>query len=277
MKKTELIFNLVSIPVDALSLLAAGVISFYLRQRSTNIVGPIVYQLDFHQFILVVYKVVPALILIFAFLGLYNLKGTGKFISQFGKIIVGNSLGLLLVILMFFFNQSIFPSRFIILATWGLGIILVLLGRVILKFIQVALFKKNIGLHKLVIITGGNEAPLIEEVFKRRQHGYQITAEVGYSEQVLEILEKLFLENKVDEILQSNPNLNYEANLKLVQFARSKGLKFSFVPNLFEVQRNIIETDSVRGLPLISLKNTPLDGWGKVTKRILDVIISILC
>lgn len=277
MKKTELIFNLISIPVDALSMLVAGVVSFYLRQETTNIVGPIIYQLNFQQFLLLVYKVIPALILIFAFLGLYNLKGTVKFASQFGRIVVGSSLGLLLVILMFFFNQSIFPSRFIILATWGLGIILVVLGRLILKFIQITLFKKNIGLHKLVIITGGSEAPLIEEVFRHRQHGYQITAEIGYSENILTILEKLFLENKADEILQSNPNLSYVANLKLVQFARGKGLKFSFVPNLFEVQRNIIETDSIRGLPLISLKNTPLDGWGKVSKRILDVVFSLIC
>ena len=51
MKKTELIFNLISIPVDALSLLVAGVVSFYLRQESTHIVGPIIYQLNFHQFL----------------------------------------------------------------------------------------------------------------------------------------------------------------------------------------------------------------------------------
>lgn len=81
----------------------------------------------------------------------------------------------------------------------------------------------------------------------------------------------------MDEILQANPNLPEQANLKLVEFARNKGLKFSFVPNLFEVQRNIIETDNLNGIPLISLKNTPLDGWGKVVKRLLDVLLSLVC
>ena len=92
-----------------------------------------------------------------------------------------------------------------------------------------------------------------------------------------EKLEAFYRENKIDEILQANPNLGEEDNLKLVQFARNKGLKFSFVPNLFEVQRNIVETDNLNGIPIISLKNTPLDGWGKVTKRILDVILSFIC
>jgi exopolysaccharide biosynthesis polyprenyl glycosylphosphotransferase len=278
MKKTELIFNLISIPVDAIFLLLAGIVSFHLRQQSTTIVGPIIYRLDFGQFLSLVYKIIPALILIFALLGLYNLKGTRKFIQELGRIIVGESLGLLLVILLFFFNQSIFPSRFIILATWGLGIVFVVFGRLILKQIQTFLFKRDFGLHKLVIINGPKqELEVIENIFKNREHGYKITGDFEYSENTIGDLEFLYSKGIVDEILQANPNLADEANLKLVQFARNKGLKFSFVPNLFEVQRNIVETDNLNGIPLISLKNTPLDGWGKVVKRILDVVLSGAC
>ena len=278
MKKTELIFNLISIPVDALFLLLAGITSFHLRQSTTTIVGPIVYQLDFGQFLLLVYKIIPALILIFALLGLYNLKGTRKFIQELGRIIIGESLGLLLVILLFFFNQSIFPSRFIILATWGLGILFVVAGRLIIKQFQTFLFKRDFGLHKLVIINGEKkELEIIEKIFKNKKHGYKITGDFEYSESIFSDLEKLYSKGLVDEILQANPNLPNDANLKLVQFARNKGLKFSFVPNLFEVQRNIVETDNLNGIPLISLKNTPLDGWGKVAKRMLDVIVSTIC
>jgi exopolysaccharide biosynthesis polyprenyl glycosylphosphotransferase len=234
--------------------------------------------LDFNQFLTVVYQIIPALIVIFALLGLYNLRGTRKFRTELGKVIEGVSLGLLLVMLLFFFNQSIFPSRFIILATWGLGIVLVMLGRLILKFIQRVLFKKNIGLHKLVVISGGSgDAGVIEQVLKNKSHGYEVTGDFEFSEDLIVTLDEYYRENKIDEILQANPNLGEESNLKLVQFARNKGLKFSFVPNLFEVQRNIVETDQLNGVPIISLKNTPLDGWGKVTKRILDIILSSIC
>lgn len=278
MKKSELIFNLVSIPVDAISLGIAGVVSFNLRQHSLDFVGPILYHLDLNQFVLLMYKVIPALLLIFAFLGLYNLKGTRKFIKEFGRIMVGTSLGLLLVILLFFFNQSIFPSRFIILATWGFGIVMVVLGRVILKIIQIELFKQGVGLHRVVIISGGSQdAGVIEQVFKNKAHGYQVVADFKYDKNLLQYLEDYHAQNKMDEILQGNPSLPDEDNLKLVQFARNKGLKFSFVPNLFEVQRNIIETDQLNGVPVISLKNTPLDGWGKVAKRILDFLLTFIC
>ncbi len=276
-KKTELLFNLISIPVDAVSLLCAGIASFYLRQKTTTIVGPIIYQLEINSFLSVVYKIILFLIVIFALLGLYNLKGTRKFISESGKIIVGISLGLLVVILLFFFNQNIFPSRFIILATWGLGIIFVVCGRLMLKFVQIFLFSKNVGLHKLVVITGGAELPVIEKVYKNWRNGYELVAELPVNSDLFPNLEKLYSSGQIDEILQTNNGLNDADNLKLVQFARGKGLKFSFVPNLFEVQRNIIETESLNGLPVISLKNTPLDGWGKVSKRFVDLLVSAVC
>ncbi len=254
MKKSELIFNLISIPADALSLGFAGLISFHLRQSSLALVGPILYTLDINQFLIVIYKIIPALLVLFALLGLYNLKGTRKLISEFGRIVVGISLGLLLVILLFFFNQSIFPSRFIILATWGLGIVLVFLGRIILRSVQTYLFKKGIGLHRIVMISGGTEdAQVIEQVFKNKTHGYQVVGDFAFSENVFVALEKYHIKNEIDEILQANPALKDEDNLKLVQFARNRGLKFSFVPNLFgfEVQRNIIETDQLNGVCLL--------------------------
>ncbi len=218
------------------------------------------------------------MVLIFGLLGLYNLKGTRKFISEFGRIIVGISLGLLLIILLFFFNQSIFPSRFIILATWGLSIVFVMFGRFILKQIQTFLFRQGFGLHKLVIIKGdARSQEVIDQIFINQKHGYEVTAELEYTETIYTKLEQLYSQGKIDEILQSNSGIGDQINLQLVQFARNKGLNFSFVPNLFEVQRNIIETDDLNGIPLISLKNTPLDGWGKVVKRLADIIFSIIC
>lgn len=278
MKKTELILNLSSIPVDALMLLAAGIVSFYMRQYSVEFVGPIVYQLDIHNFLGVVYKIIPALLVIFAFLGLYNLKGTRNFSQELGRIAIGVSLGLLLIILLFFFDQTLFPSRFIILATWGLGIVFVVFGRAMLRRVQEQMFIKGIGLHRLVIIDGQkNSAKVIEQVYRNKAYGYQVVGELTYSESVLQELEELFDQGVIDEILQANSGLSDADNLKLVEFARNKGLQFSFVPNLFEVQRNSIEAHSLKGIPVISLKNTPLDGWGKVSKRALDIVASIIC
>ncbi len=278
MKRSELIFNITSIPIDVIALASAGVIAFYLRIRFTDLVGPITYNLNIGEFLLVSMKVIPVLILTFTLLGLYNLKGTRRFIHDFNKIIIGISLATLAVMVVFFFKQSLFPSRFIILATWVLGISFVLIGRILLRKIQTISFKQGYGLHKLVLINGsGTESEAIQESLRNPAHGYKIIKEFHNSESVVSELEDLAKTEWIDEIMQANPKATDQDNLSLVRFARKRGIQFSYVPNLFDVQRNAIELVTLRGIPVISLKNSPLDGWGKVTKRIFDIVSSIIC
>ncbi len=278
MKKPELIFNLVSLPVDATMLVAAGIFSFYSRLRFQDWVGPVIYNLQLQEFLNVVFQVVPAVLIIFAGLGLYNLKGTRRFSNELWRIILGISVGLFVVIILFFFNRELFPSRFIILASWILAIAMVVLGRMILKFVQEVLFKRGYGLHNVVIIKGTNgESEVVEAVFKKASNGYRLVAELPYVEEVIANLENLYASDKIDEIVQTNSSLNDTVNLKIVEFARNKGLQFSFLPNLFDVQRNVVEASTVNGVPIISLKNSPLNGWGKVAKRALDILASLIC
>jgi exopolysaccharide biosynthesis polyprenyl glycosylphosphotransferase len=243
---------------------------------------PLSFNLQLHDFFVLAVKALPFLLIIFAFFGLYNLKGTRNFAGEFGKIIAASSLGLLLVILVFFFNvnffQDVFPSRFIILAAWGLGIVFVFLGRLVLRSLQEFMLSQGVGLHRLAIIKGdAKETFILEKIFRNKKQGYQVVVELNYSPTVLQQLEILHKENKIDEILQANPKLDDETNFTLVEFARSKGLGFSFVPNLFEAQRNQVEMYRLSGVPIIGLKNTLLDGWGKVVKRLLDMLFSAIC
>lgn len=278
MKRSELIFNLISIPIDALALLGAGVVSFYLRGHTVALVRPVLYSLNGIDFVWVLLRIIPVLLVIFGLLGLYNLRGTRRFIHEFNKIVTGISVGLVAIFILFFFNQTVFPSRFIILAAWGLAIVFVLLGRFLLKEVQQFLFSHGYGLHKLVIINGeGMESEIIQKILKNRNYGYEIVADLIYKPEIISDLEKLYTSKQIDEIIQANPRLSDEVNLQLVEFARNKGLQFSFVPNLFEVQRNAVELNNFSGIPVISLKNTPLDGWGKVAKRLMDIVASLIC
>ena len=279
MKKSELIFNLISIPFDALMLLLAGVASFYLRLQPNVISKPIVYLLSLREFLLgYAAFLIPILLVVFALLGLYNLKGVRKLWQEAFRVTVGISLGLLVVIFMFFFDQNIFPSRFIILASWALGILFVVFGRVVIKFLQRWTYAKGIGLHRLVVINGGSTtASVVEKIYADTSLGFKVVKEIAAGPNLMAELEQLYSQQGLDEILQANSALNESESEKLVQYARNKGLAYAFLPNLFDVQKNAVETGSLGGYPVIILKNTPLDGWGKVAKRVLDIVVSAAC
>ncbi len=277
MKKPELILNLIAIPVDALMLFLAAIFSFYARWQFQSLIGPVLYDLDLATFLTSMVKVVPAILIIFALVGLYNIKGPRRFSREVSKIFLGVSVALFFIIIVFFFNREFFPSRFIILAAWGLAIFMVLFGRILLKFAQNIIFKFGYGLHNVVLITGKTaEAKSLEREFSMPRLGFQIIEKLPFDKDIFNRLQELFKAGKIDEIMQTESSLDQGDNYELVMFARKRGLRFTYIPNLFEVQKNAVEVDGFNGVPLISLKNTPLEGWGKVQKRIFDVVVSAL-
>ena len=287
MKRSEVFFNVASIPVDIIALAVAALVSFYIRTQAIS--RPIFYGLSLRSFAEFSLVSLPGVLLIFALFGLYNLKSTRRFFSEFRKIVGAVSMCLFVVMATFFFNESLFQSRFILLSTWLGGIILLTLARWALRRLQAELLRRGYGLHKLVIISGPQADENIINIYESSPElGYKVVSVINGEDNLLENLEQLYQnpgyeitenigvkqEMAFEEILQANPNLEQSTNLALVNFARSKGLNFSFIPNFFDVQRNVIDTETVAGLPVIYLKNTPLDGWGKIVKRIFDIVVS---
>lgn len=280
MKRSEVFFNVAAIPVDIIALALAALVSFYIRTREIS--RPIFSHLTLHRFATFSLAMLPGILIIFALFGLYNLNATRRFFAEFRKIVGAISMCLFAVMAIFFFNESLFQSRFILLLTWLFGIILVTLARWSLRRLQAELLRRGYGLHKLVIITGPQADESLINIYESSPElGYKVVSVLQDDGQLIENLERLYQNpdqeiTGFEEILQADPNLDQTKNLALVNFARSKGLNFSFVPNFFDAQRNMIETETIAGLPVIYLKNTPLDGWGKIVKRGFDVCVSAL-
>ncbi len=279
MKRSELLFNIVSIPLDAVSLLLAALVSFYIRTRYAAHYVAVEFVPDLHHFLRLVAVAAPTIIVIYACFGLYNLKSTRKFSQEFIKVFNATSIALLAIMVLFFFDQQFFQSRLIILIGWAAALVIVTLLRAILKAIQVACLNRGYGLHSLVIIDGSQDSDkfLVRQLQHNKSFGYKVTAVLNSASDLVEQLENLYKNHKVEEIFQLNPKLSDEKTLEVVQFSQSKGLNFSFVPNLFNVQRSIVETEEIEGMPYITLKNTPLDGWGKVAKRGFDIVCACIC
>lgn len=277
MKRSELIFNLSSILVDWVMIMLAGVAAFYLRFQLAE-VRPILFALSFSQYFRFLFLISPAIILFLAIAGLYNVRGTVRTGIFLRRIFFAISAALLLVVVLFFFNQTIFPSRLIILMSLGLAVVFLSLGRVALRLLQVWLFRKGVGLHKLVVIDHSAEGSwLINDIRARPSLGYQIAGVFQFEGDPIDLvrrLEKVRTDVGIDEMMQANPSLPDEANQLILNFCRDYGINFSFVPNLFETARTNVAVETISGIPVIVLKGTPLEGWGRVAKRLVDIAAS---
>lgn len=280
MKRSELLFNLISIFTDFAMVLIAGVVAFYLRFRLAE-VRPILYNLSAGDYFRVLLLILPLIILLLALAGLYNLKGTRRISSELFKILMAISSGLLAVVILFFFNQTVFPSRLIILMTWGLAILLVSIGRIVLRLIQVNLLKRGVGQHRLIIvdIENGKESELVREIQTRPELGYKIIDILKYRNELPDLianLEKARKQSGIDELMVANPGFPSTVSNAVLQFCRDYGILFNYVPDIFETSKTNVALETISGVPVVILKGTPLEGWGRVIKRILDTMISAL-
>ncbi|MFA5947423.1 MAG: sugar transferase [Candidatus Gracilibacteria bacterium] len=283
MKKSEIFFGITKIPVDFLMTVLAFFTAYKLRLLTEPIDGlakPIDYTvlptpIEYLHFSLIM---ASALVIIFALGRMYKLKTTLSFSKEFSQTFILCLIWAMFIITYFFFT-FIFPfSRLAILYSWFLTFTFVISGRGIIKIIQLLFLK--IGIGKRVLLFIGNNA-LTQEIYKKLKHNisYEILGYIGEHEKNSQLkflgslsqLDYLIKKNKIDEILQTIPEKSTEENEEILELCDLNKIEYRFAPDLLQMRKTNIEIEEINGIPIISLKHTPLDGWGKVVKRSMDV------
>lgn len=279
MKKAELAFGFILLPTDYLMLVLAAVSAYFLRFGTTvSEIRPVVYEMPFSEFLTIILISSAILIIIFAWNGLYNITGTRRIVNELKQIILACSTGVMFVIIAIFFYREAFSSRFIILAAWIFSIFYVSFARLIIISIERYLFTKGIGLHRIVLIGNNNTANTLRTTITQNPElGYKIIEDCDTVDgNILEKLEKIIRVKPIDEIIQAQPNLSSEQKNKLMDFCNSNHIVFKSAADLFETKVPNIEIRPIAGIPVIEVKKTPLDGWWRIIKRIIDIILSML-
>jgi len=279
MKRSEIWFSIALIPIDYLMVVLAALISYWLRFGETiSEIRPVIYELPFFDFLNIALIIGLVWIISFAIAGLYTMVATRKLKYELSKIFLASSTAVLIIILAFFFQRELFSSRFIIIASWILGIIFTGCGRIIIHFIQQQFFKKGYGVHRVVIVGDDETTDLIAgELYHNKKLGFKIVGKLkNFDEQSQKQIEKIAEKFGIDEIIQTDPALSQEENWALIDYTNEHHYTFRYAADIRKTQATNIEVAPIAGIPVIEIKKTPLDGWGKIIKRIFDIIISTL-
>jgi len=281
MKKSELIFSALLVPVDFLMFLLAGIAAYFIR------ISPLIVQwrpvlfalnLPFQRYLILLIAVSIFGILVFTVSGLYNITPQKRLFKEFFQIVVAISATLLVVILYIFFGRELFESRFIILVAWALAIVFISLGRFLIKKIQrYVVSKYNVGIHRVIVIGKDRMTKkVIKEIHNRPDLGYRLVKH--FPELTIEKIKNFLKKSKpqIDEVILASPRYERSEVLEILDFCEEQRIDFKFVPNLFQALTTNIELDTFDSVPLIEIKRTPLDGWGKIIKRTVDVFGSFL-
>ncbi len=276
MKKAELTFAVISVPVDYIMLIGAGVSAYWWRYADwVQAIRPIVFDLNFNQYLRIVFLIALVWLAVFAWQGLYTISLQKRLIDELIHIVFACSAGLMVIIAYIFWQREFFDSRFIILAAWILSIVYISFARMILRFVRRLLLARNWGVTNIVLIGSDSAADdLAAVIYRQPELGYRLWER--FNDFVPERLLQTMAERNIDEVILAETNLAKETRADILNFCHSHHLGFQYVADIFDAQSHNVEVRSLAGMPLIEIKKTPLDGWGRIYKRIFDIIASLL-
>lgn len=275
MKKSEALFGVLRVPLDAVAVFAALVISFRLRQADVDLLPG--FQLlerattlppfDYYVSTFVLPGVV-LFVVVSAFLGLYSLKITFGAWAEIGREFASTLLWLALVNAWFFLVlKELFFSRILLLHSVFFIFLFVVVFHALLKLLQRALLKRGIGKISVVSVGAQDLAPAAHDTLTHDTH----YAYLGHVTS-LEFVKRLSV--PVDLVVQTDPNPQGEDTLALIDYCRSHHIGYGFLPPVLADVPHLLDVDRLGLLPFIRFQPTTLDGWGRVVKRVFDIVVS---
>jgi exopolysaccharide biosynthesis polyprenyl glycosylphosphotransferase len=284
----SLLYNFSLVVGDAVALTIAFTVAYILRVSLNH--TPISADVHAHTYILVLIGLLPFWILIFALLGLYNSRVYEHRFTELGRLLVGSFIGILFVIsYSYMFNITIFPARLVTVYGFGLAFVFVLLWRTLARGGRRQLFGYGMGINNVLIIGDTVIAhELINSLADTAATGYRVIAVVGGNkhphkqagsfpiftgfEEALKKLKK----DQIHTIVQTELYANAEDNDRILTYAQKNHIAYRFVPGNSELFVGNIEVDLFQAVPVIAVHQTALIGWGRVVKRLTDLVLGSL-
>src|SRR3989344_2680664 len=254
-------------------LLAAGAATYIFRTEILTTFRPVLFEfnLPLVKYLYLVIVVSVLFVLSYAISGLYSMRVRMSVMEEFSKVLVSSSATVMIIIVYIFLRKELFNSRFLVLGGWFFAVLFVFMGRMLIRYLQVFFVSKyDFGVHKIMVVGNDQSATkIIDEITKNPSSGYRIVKHLLNPD--IEDIKSSVGNPGRDGVVLANHDYPADKIVELVDFCNENHLVFKFVPNLSQTMTTNYEVGVINGMPLIELKRTALDGWGKVIKRVLDV------
>ncbi len=278
MKRADLAFAALFVPLDYLTLLLAGIAAYSLRFAAVfTAFRPVTFELTFSEFLALVLPIAAIYVIVFSLSGLYAIRPR-SIPSESVRVVVASSASIAVVLAIAFFSRELFDSRFIVLAGWLFSVVFLLIERLAVRIIQRTLRKFGFGVQYVAVIGKTKDAHELVAYFKENPTlGYVTSYHTAhFSGETAERLKRLKNENRLDLILLANTDAERSEITAIKTFSDVEHASFLYTADLFpgSTLRPIVFTFG--GKPVIEVPKTPLDGWGAIYKRSFDIIISLV-
>lgn len=282
----SLVYNFILVVGDFLALVVAFIAAYFLRASSHV---PVAHPISGVTYLEIFLVLLPFWILIFAWLGLYNSSIYEKRFNELGRLLVGSFIGLLFVVFWNFLSEHpIYPAKLVPIYGFVFGFLFLVAFRNAARLVRTTLFRYGIGLTNVLIVGHTSSTDeLVSSLASSKRTGYRVVAVVGAKLAVANFPHIAsfrtfsdFLATKTDDIhgiIQTELYAYEGKNRELLEYAQTNHISYRFVPGNTELFVGNISVELFRSsMPVIAVHQTALLGWGRIVKRLFDIVAGSL-
>lgn len=269
-----------------MALVAAFVGAYALRGILSTV--PVTHPIPAMTYLGIFLSLLPFWILFFAVLGLYSKSIQEKRFNELGRLLIGSFVGLLFVISYgYAVNRVIFPARLVPVYGFILAFLFLVTFRNLARSARAYLYKYGVGITNILIVGNTKVASeLVRSLSDSRISGYRIVGIVASKSHTpgrfphIPVFDsfgeavKSIPSSDIHSIVQTELYAAQDPNNEILEFAQTRHIAYRFVPGNSELFVGNIAVELFRSqIPVIAVHQTALIGWGRVVKRLNDIII----
>lgn len=228
-------------------------------------------------------------VLIFIVRGLYSVRLTGNLFMQMRLMVNSLTIGLSILIAYYFVFQPPSNSRLLVPFVWITAMMILCLGRMVLSALIGVLHRLGLGERRLLVVGSGRLGKMImQHIAATPNLGYSI---VGFLHDMhepsgdfgrfkmlgsLEDLAIVIRSMQVDEVIIALPSELHLQTIRSVRLCERLGASFKLVPELYELSLARIDMEAIEGIPLLGIKQKPLNTVQRAAMRLTDIVGAVL-
>ncbi len=238
------------------------------------------------------YKVLPILTVIFIFLmrseRLYSVRSRLSIVDEFFTIVKTVTIGILIFMAATFIYREFNFSRGMLLVSWAVLILFLSGWRFLVNRMRFVLRERNGKSRNLLIIGDGSMAErLVQHISNDPHWDYNIKGIVRTENSTsgniasapilgsLNELSSVIDKNNINEIILTETEMPRSKIMDIIFECEKRMVEFRLVADLLGLVTSQVDMRTIDGVPLLSLKESPLaEGYNVFLKRFMDIIVS---
>lgn len=266
---------------DLLAIIIAFGFAYYYRTHYDP--RPYLLGSNTLEFTVTMVSLLPIWVMLLFVSGVYDKSIYPYRPKLYWRLLIVSAVGTMSVITFSYFTStSLFPTRLVAIYALIICFVLLILAREIIMLGRQLILRRGVGVLNAVVIGNDESTQFVVEHFKGNpESGYRVVGVVAADEYIPEFAHKLKYDS-LDEALASTGNVDVviqtdEARTDKIYFDTvDHHLSYMFVPSQKALLSRMGEMHIIGTQPVIDVRTTPLIGWARVVKRVLDFIAGCL-